>query len=900
MNLPNKQKPTATVPLLALRIFRWYCRKDRLEELEGDLEESYLSAIHAGMSVNRARALYWWNVLRCFRGYAFTRSASKFQYLTYPMLANYFKVIVRNFNRQWTYSLLNISGLAIGFAAFLLISIYVHFETSFENFHSKAEDIYRLTVHYTSSNGYDTHFARIDKDWTKDIPKEIPEVEKLIRFQNHAPKYIRIGQEKFKHENAFSTDKDVFEVFDFKLSAGDPKTALEEPFSVVISAQLAEKYFAGADPLGKDIFVTGHWSPEETTYLVTGIMDNLPSNTHLPVDILFSFQNEQERSWWAYTYLLFQPGTDMAAVKTKIDAMAVKAEGKDALNGTEYVLQPLAGIHLHSDLAREIKPNGSYAYVRIFAAVAVFILALVLINFMNLTSAMSMTRAKEMGMRKILGAARKQIVFYSLTESLLCSIFAAAIGVLLALLVLPWLRQITGAENLMPAGQLLIMVVLLALFAGILGGIYPAIVVSGYRPAHIIRSGKAVAIAGSSRTFSMKRILVMVQFAISILLVASALIARQQFVFLNEKNLGIEKEQVVALAGVPDTVKDKFKVFKDNLEGRPGINGVSACLEVPSREIRDGGNITAEGIQENSENAPSADVQVIDHDFTEVMGLELVAGEPLPKSLTYEPLPEFAFNGDVEIYLSEKRRAYILNETALHQIGWQTPEEAIGKNIEFTVGPYKLQKGPVVGVVKDFHQESLKNRVDAMVMVFEPLWLRTFLVKVETANVAETLGTIETTWNELFPLYPFEYSFIDELYNRLYETERRQLQLLYVLSSLAVVIAFIGLFGLIAYSLKTRVKEIAIRKVLGAGFPDLIRLISREYLIVMVAGAFVAVPLSYFWVGKWLQNFAYRINISAGSYLLTLGFVGLLLLTTVALQTLKGAAANPADTLREE
>ena len=816
------------------------------------------------------------------------------------MLTNYLKVIARNLKKQWTYSLLNISGLAVGFAAFLLISIYVHFETSFDRFHSKADNIHRLTVHYTSTSGYDTHFARIDQDWTKDIPNEIPEVKKLIRFQNHAPKFIRIGEEKFKHEHAFSTDKDVFEVFDFKLIDGDPQTALEAPFSVVISEELAGKYFAGTDPLGRDIVVTGFWSPEETTYKVTGIMKDLPPNTHLPVDILFSFQNEEERSWWAYTYLLLQEGANIGSVQAKVDAMALKVNGEDALKGTEYVFQPLSSIHLNSNLAREVKPNGSFAYVKIFGAVAVFILALVVINFMNLTSAMSMSRTKEMGMRKILGAARRQIIVYSLTESLLCSIVAAVVGVALALLVLPYFREMTGAENLMSPAELLIKMSSLSIMAGLLGGLYPALVLSAHKPATIIKSGKGFAFSRSHRLFSTKRILITLQFTISILLIASALVGRRQFIFLNEKNLGIEKAQVIALTGIPNAVKEKFKLFKDRLEGQQGILGVTACLEVPSREIRDGGNVTAEGMQESSESAPSADVQVIDHDFTSVMSMKFLAGEPLPKSLNYEPIPEFKEDGDVEKYLAGKRRVYLINETAMIKIGWKTPGEAVGKNINFNIGPYVMQKGPVVGVVKDYHQESLRNKVDPTIMIFEPLWLQNFLIKLETNNLVETLETIEASWNELFPVYPFEYSFLDELYNRLYENERRQLQLLYVLSGLAVVIAFIGLFGLIAYSLKTRMKEIAIRRVLGANFAALLRLISKEYLLIMTAGATLAIPLSYLFVGKWLENYAYRINISADSYLITVAFVALLLLATVALQTMKSAASNPVDTLREE
>jgi putative ABC transport system permease protein len=888
-------------PPLALKFFRWYCRKDRLEELEGDLEESFYAMLHAGKAPGQVKLTYWWNVIRCFRSYAFKRSATYRSINTYAMLTNYLKVIRRNFSKQRAYSLLNITGLAIGFAAVILIAIYLHFETSFENFHTKSDQIYRLTVHYTSPSGYDTHFARVDTDWINGIPEEIPEAEKLIRFQNHEPKFVRIGEEKFRQDNAFVTDKDVFEVFNFPLAKGDTKTALAEPLSIVISEAVAEKYFANEDPMGKEIFITGYWSTDETVYKVTGVMKNLASNTHLPVDMLISFRNEAERSWWAYTYVLFQKGTNMVSAQEKLETMAIKINGDQALQGTEFVFQRLSDIHLHSNLAREIKPNGSITYVKIFLLVAILILALAIINFMNLTSAMSIARSKEIGVRKILGAGSQQIVFYSLTESVLFSTAAAGLGLALAFLALPVFNELTGTENLLSPLVLVAVLFGVAIVTGLLGGFYPAFVLSTFKAVNIIKTSKAFSIGKKTGRFSVKRVLISLQFGISILLIASAMIARQQFVFLNEKNLGMEKDQVIALPGVPDTVKDKFKLFKDKLEGQPGIKGVSACLEVPSREIRDGGTVTAEGIQENVDDAPSMDIQVIDHDFIDVMGMKLLVGEPLPKSLAYEPLPSLTgANNDVEEYLLSKRRAYIINETAMHAIGWQTPEEAIGKNVDWNQGTYKLAKGPVVGVVKDFHQETLKNKVDPIIMVFEPLWLRTFLVKLETNDVASTMSVIEGAWNELFPKYPFEYQFLDDLYNNLYKNERQQLQLLYLLSGLAITIAFIGLFGLIAYSLKTRVKELAVRKVMGANLTSLIRLIGKEYLLVMLAGAALAIPLSYFWVSKWLENFAYRIDISVMSYLITLAGICLLLMATVALQTIKTTGSNPADILREE
>ncbi|WP_421892376.1 ABC transporter permease [Marinoscillum sp.] len=892
---PNRPEP----PKWALRFFRWYCRGDRQEELEGDLLEMFYASLNA-RNLTIANLLFWYNVMRCFRGYAWRKEVSEGRFWNYSIFINSLKVIRRNFKHHRLFSLLNISGLAIGFAAVLLIVIYLHFETSFENFHGKSERIYRLTVHYTSPNGYDTHFARVDADWINDIPNSIPEVEHLIRFQNQETRYVQIGEHKFRQENAFSTDGNVFDVFDFELLSGDPKSALRLPYSVVISEALAEKYFPDGNAMGEEIAITGFWSSEEKRYQVTGIMKSLPANTHLPVDMLLSFQNEEERSWWAYTYLLFQEGADLATVQSKLEAMAIKRYGSNALEGTDYVFQPLSDIHLHSDLAREIRANGSILYVRVFSIVAMLILILVTVNFMNLSSALFMTRAREIGVRKVLGAARRQLIFYSLTESVLFSLIAATIGGGLAFLLFPSFGEMIGVQNLLYPGTLVIGLAASAICTGLVAGVYPAVVLSSLNLVKSMRNITTFSLAKTSSQFNLKRGLITLQFAISILLIASALIARDQFLYLNEKNLGIEREQVLAMTDVPDEVKDKFKLFKDQLSGQAGIVGVTASLEVPSREIRDGGVVTSEGMEENDESAPSMDIQVIDHDYLEVMGISLAAGEPLPESLTYLPIPEF-LNGDgVSEYLISQRRAYLLNETAMRAMGWESPEETLGKSIAWSQGEYKLARGPVVGVIKDYHQETLKNKIDPIVFVFEPLWLRNFLVKVETNHMESTLELIEDNWNQLFPQYPFEYHFVDDLYAKLYQNERKQLQLLYLLSGLAMVIAFIGLFGLIVYSLKTRTREVAIRRVLGASFISVVKLISREYLMVLIVSGAVAIPLSYFFISRWLEGFAYRVDVSPMSYMITLGFIGLILLSTIALQTLKGVKTNPADILKDE
>jgi putative ABC transport system permease protein len=816
------------------------------------------------------------------------------------MLKNYFKIIARSFSKNRGFNFLNLSGLAIGFTACMLIVIYVVYETSFDNFHTQADRIYRLTVHYTSDTGYDTHFARVDADWTKSIPDEIPEVERLVRFQNHEPKFVRIGNEKFTPQHAYSTDPYVFDVFDFNLLKGDPKTALAQPYAVVLTQSMAKKYFGDEDAFGRDLVITRYWTTDEEVYKITGIMEDLPGHTHLPVDMLFSFRNEEDRGWWAYTYLLLKKNATVAGLKEKIEDLMVKNQGEQSRAGTEYVLWPLQDIHLHSNLAREIIPNGNLANVKIFTGVGIFILLLAMINFINLNSVIAIGRAKEIGIRKVMGSRLRQLIFYSLTESTILCFIAAILATGLTYLVYPYFHQALNVSNLLSWETMLIGLGSVVLTTGIISGFYPAFVLSAVKPVNVMKNTKAITMRGNSFGITFRKALITAQFAICILLVGSAIIGRQQFLYLKEKNLGMKKEQVLALTAVPDTVKDKFKTFKDELSGKSGIEGVTACLEVPSREIRDGGNVWYEGMTGPVKEAPIMDIQVIDHDFIEVMGMELLAGEPLSKTLTYDPLPEFTGTESIQQYLISKKREYIINETAMHKLGWTDPNEVIGKQISWTQGTYSLDKGSVVGVVKDFHQESLKNAVDPVVMVFEPLWLRTFLVKLSANQISEHVAEVEKTWNTLFPQYPFEYVFLDELFDKLYKQERNQLNVLFTFSGLTIIIAFLGLFGLVAYSLKTRTKEIAVRRVFGASQMRIIKLFGKEYVMVILIATLIAVPLSYTFVSSWLRDYAFRVNVSWGYYGITLLLIIALLGVTILYHTLRTTSVNPSVSLRED
>ena len=770
----------------------------------------------------------------------------------------------------------------------------------------KADRIARATWHFQGANDYEVHFARVPADYINSLPEEIPEVKELIRFQNHERKYVRVGENKFRPEFAWTTDAKVFEVFDFPLLSGNAETALAEPNSVVISRKMAEKLFGSTKALGRTITMVSDFQSEDSFWEVTAVMEDLPGNTHLPVDMMFSFADESERSGWAYVYLLLEDGASLEQLQGKMEGFVdahsqAQAQGSNSSsNSISLELQGLEEIHLNSNLAREIIPNGDQLYVRIFLVVGLFILLIAMINYVNLSSAMMISRGKEVGMKSILGAEKGQLIRDVLIESLLYNLLAVGLGLLLCKLSFPWFSSLMGIEMLMSFWLLAGILTLIAIICGLLAGIYPAIILTSFRALDVIKSSKSIRFRDGKQGLPLRRVMLGIQFCASVLLIGSAILAWNQVNYLQNKNLGLSKEQILALPAVPNMVKDQFQVFRDRLLSSPEIEQIAACMEVPSREIRDAGPVLVSGVNSNTDEAPMMDVQIISPGFVDLMNLELIDGEDRITFTDWTPVPEFSEDFSPNQYLNERRRTYLINETAMKQLGWATPEEAIGQQINWSIGGFTMAYGPVTGVVKDFHQESLKNKIDPTILFFEPIWLNTFLLKVKTKNMPQTISKINGVWDEMFPAYPMEYHFLDDLYETLYKNERQQLQLLLLLSGVAIFIAFTGLFALIAWTLKTRFREIAIRKILGADALDLIRMISRDYVIILLGGALAGIPLSYYWVSQWMENFAYREDISLWAYVLTLGLIGLLLLLTVSVQTLMTSFTNPAETLRDE
>lgn len=754
--------------------------------------------------------------------------------------------------------------------------------------HSKADSIYRVTMHIQDNN-YNVHWARVNRDWVKNLPADIPEIKHLIRFQNYYPRFIQLTRDNYKISHAYSVDSKVFEVFDFKFLQGDPKTALLQPYSTVLTRKMAKKFFGNRDPMGKEISIIDATGSIQEVYTVTGVMDDLPTNTHLPVNILTSFATEQERTGWAYTYILLQKNTDLVSLENKLSGFIQRRAGEDDAAIVKLPLQNLKSIHLNSDLAREIKLNGKKSHLWLMASVGVIVLIMSTINFINLNAAQSLQRLPEIGIRKVLGSAMRNLMSYFFLESSVLCLISGVLAISFVALFVPLFQKfapisVSAVNLIFIAGVVTVVVALLA-------GIFPAFVLTK-QP--IVSSIKSKFNIGSSRkSISTKNLLVALQIILCITLISCTLITNSQFRYLTEKKLGLDKEQLLAILDLPDPVKNKYHLLKNQLKELAFVSGVTASMQVPSTEIRDSGPIYAEGNM--YETPPVMDVQIVDADFIEVMGIKLKAGRNFRAENNNDTKKE-----DLIEYLQSQPREYIINETALGVIGWDTPEEALGKQFSWSISGIQLQRGSVIGVVEDFHQESFRNSIEPLVMIVEPIWIRNILIKLSGKDMREQIAMIRNLWGENFSEFPMDYAFVDELYQKIYETEEKQLELIYFFSALAILIAFMGIFGLFAYTMKTREKELAIRKALGASLSSITLLLSKHFLYLALVGICVALPLTWYVMEKWLENFVYHVDINLLNFLVAIGLIIVVLLFTISLQIKRIDQSNPASILRSD
>ncbi|HRI26172.1 MAG TPA: ABC transporter permease [Ferruginibacter sp.] len=813
------------------------------------------------------------------------------------MIKNYFKVAFRNLWRNKGYSAINIFGLAIGLASCLLITLYVTDELSYDRHFKNADRIYRINSDIRFG-GADLHMTQTSDMMGQLLKKDYPQVEEYTRvYNNDGAKFIRKGNEYINEPRVANVDSTFFSVFQLPVIEGNTLTALNEPNTVVITESIARKYFGSVNVLDKMIEVKN--DNTSTPYKITAVIKDVPHDTHFNFDFFFSMKNVnyqwgQLTSHNFHTYLLLKPATDAKAFEKNFEQYSDKYvlpfaqqfikinsmdEFRKAGNKLDYSLIPVTGIHLHSDYTFEITPSGNIQYVYIFSAVALFILILACINFMNLSTARSTKRAKEVGIRKVLGTERKTLIGQFLVESTITAAISLLIALIIAYLVLPVFNAV-AAKSLSVKDLLgihiLPFLILLPFVVGVLAGSYPALFLSRFRPIVVLKGTMGTGFKKSN----LRNALVIAQFAISIMFIIGTVIVYSQLSYIQNKKLGFSKDQVLIVNGTY-ALGDKVQAFKNDVLAMQGVNSGTLSSYLPvTNSSRSDNSFSKEAVMD-TKNGIDMQTWLIDYDYIKTMGMEIVKGRNFSKD-----------------YGSDSS-AMLITETTARMLGFDDP---VGKTIYSPTGnpgDGALVPIQVIGVVKDFHYESLRKKLGPLCFFLRPsTGLASF--KVSAASVKNLLPLIESKWKAIAPGMPFSYRFMNDSFNDMYRSEQRAGTLAVVFAALAILIACLGLFGLITYMAEQRHKEIGIRKVLGASVTNVVAMLSKDFLLLVAIAAVLAFPVAWWAMNKWLQDFEYRVSISIWVFV-GAGVAALAIaLITVSFQAIKAALANPVKSLRTE
>ncbi len=793
------------------------------------------------------------------------------------MFKNYFKIALRHLQKNKLYSLVNICGLAVGIAGCLLIGMYIWSELSYDKMHKNADRIARVTWEYNFGDAVN----KVATTGTKvgpQLQRSFPEVEAYVRTMKY-PRVVGYADKMFEEKNFVYADSAFFSVFSFPLLQGDAATALDAPEKLVLTQSTAKKYFGTENPVGKTVKVG------VKDFVVTGIAADVPDNSQIKFDFLASFKtlNASKTEKWNevnyITYILLKDGASLKDLQVKVDAFARKTV-KDEMNAAANIymtfhLEPLLSVHLHSALDG-LEPNNNILYIYIMAAVALLILLVACVNYTNLAVAQSAGRSGEIGMRKVMGAGKKQIFNQFITESFLLIIVSVCLAIGIAVLLLSKFNEISGKQLSASVFFNPYNIIILVMLSGIIAfaaGFYPALILSQSKIINVLKSGFSFTGSGMLR-----KTLIVVQFVISIFLLTSTIVILQQLAYIRNKDIGLNKEQVVMLP-VDVKVSEQYDHFKAALQQQPGVVSVAGAYESPV-DIGWGDGLT--------KGTGGASITInalpVDEDFTNTLELKFIAGTGFNKT---DVLQFDTSNNGENI-----RYSFILNETAVKSLGW-TPEEAIGKTV------IKGREGIIKGVVKDFHFRSFHESINPLAIFLDKRMVQTMFVKISGSTPA-VLKNMEAAWKQRFQHRPFDYQFLDEDYNNLYKAEQRTAAVFTSFSSLAILLACLGLFALTAYTMVKRTKEIGIRKVLGATVANILLLVSKDFIKLVVIALIIAIPLALFAVNKWLQEFVYRIDIEWWIFAIA-GLVTLLIaVLAISIQAMRTAMANPSKSLRTE
>jgi len=856
----NKKTPPHLAKWLLLRMPRY--EDDFL--CAGDLDEEFREVLQEA-GHRKARFWYWAQVLRSIPAYL--RISTLWRLI---MFKNYLKITLRHIRRHKGYSFINIAGLAIGMTCCILILLYIQYELSYDKFHADAHDVYRVAFEIPDRLDMNaSSFGLLAPALIQDFPEvlssaRIRRLESTIFYKNHA----------FTEKNFFLADPEFFDVFSFPVISGNPEKALSEPFSVLITQEMTEKYFGGEDPVGKTLLVDNKYD-----YKIAGILENPPQNSHLKFDFLASFITV-DRIWEDYTiswmntnriltYVRLQKDYNPDDLERKFPEFLKRYGREDVI----FYLQPITGIHLHGNIDNEIEANSDIQYIYIFSVIAFLIILIACFNYMNLSTARSVYRSKEVGVRKVVGAERKHIIRQFMSESIIFALAALFISVFLVKLLLPAFNSLVDRNlsfNFFSDNEMFLGLFILAVIVGFISGSYPALFLSSFHPVLILKGMRAHKGSSAFRNF-----LVVFQFSISIVLIIGTLIIYQQLHYIKKRNLGFNKEQIVIVDIKDENLKNVYQTMRNDMKQNPRILGASFSCNLPNVvEALNGYRWEGQTEENRWQLFYTA---AVDNEFIDLLGLELTMGRNFSEE----------FPSDLQ--------ACILSETAVRTIGWENP---IGKRFGY------WEEGTVIGVIKDFHHLSLHSAIGPTVFLHvdreTDLHLNYLLIKINPGDIPGTLAFIKKKFEEYSPHYPFSFTFLDDRVDKMYRTENKLGQILNVFSFTAIFIACLGLFGLAAFTAERRTKEIGIRKVIGATVSNIFFLLSREFLKLMLIAFILACPIAYFSMNRWLQTFAYRTHVGVAVFILSALSAFLTVLITVSYQSIKAAAANPADSLRYE
>ena len=801
------------------------------------------------------------------------------------MLKNYIKLAFRNFRKHLSFSLINAAGLAVGMACCILIMLFVLDELSFDRFHENHDRIYRVTRKWFNEDGVvNLHLGHVAPPIGPLLKSDFPELSAVTRLHRLGRLIMGNGTVFFEEAGFFFAEPELFDIFSFEMTAGDPATALRDPFSMVITEAAVEKYFGGENPMGKSLSI--RVDDQGADMMITGITKPMPHNSHFHADFLGSFSTyeavagqEELQNWMSNnfaTYLLLPEHYDVDKLKAGLDPFIDRHMSPGRSEITKLELQRLTDIHLRSHLDSELEANSDIMYVTVFSLIALFILLIACVNFMNLSTARSAHRAREVGMRRVAGAHKKQLIPQFLSESVLMAFFSLLAALAIVLAVLPAFNRFVERDlslNILGNGALFLGLFVITVFVGLVSGIYPALFLSSFKPVRVLKGD----LGRGKKAFSFRTVLVVFQFATCITLIICVGVVSGQLDFMRSRELGFDEEHVVVLPG-SSAVAGNLESFKSRLLRNPGVLSVSAAKRVPSGRLLDSaGARVLSGGTSRPVSFRIAQLRV-DADYIPTFRMEMAAGRNFSKQMG-----------------TDFDQAFILNEAAVRRIGWISPEEAVGQGFG-----YGRRSGKIIGVVRDFHFESLHQEIAPIVMFLSTISLDQIAVRISPQNIPRTLAFLQEVWAEVRPDYPFSYYFIDENFDRLYRSEEKLQSIFSVFAFLSVFIGCLGLFGLAAYSAERRTREIGIRKVLGASTPGIAFLLSREFTKWVLLSNVIAWPLAYVVMARWLRNFAYRAPLDIGMFFLSGVLAWAVAFLTVGYQALKASATDPAVTLKYE